>query len=127
MAMDSPEGSTRTSWKRIGVILAFLFASPFVLWTFDSLWTAPRAEDASAAFEKGFTPGLSIAELESKAKEHNADRFQVSSNVDVAGNPRTPGASVRWNAYHFRPPIYVCIVSLNQGKAESIKCHKDFM
>lgn len=108
---------SRSAWIGIGIFLA----SPFVLWTFDGWWTAPRAREASATFEKLVTSGLSVAELESKAKELNADRFQVISDV------ATPAAVVRWNAYHLWPAKYICVVPLNHGKAVSIKCHGDFM
>jgi hypothetical protein len=96
-------------------------ASPFVLWTFDGWWTSPRVKEASTTFEKRFTAGLSVAELESKAKELDADRFQVF------GDATPPAAVVRWNAYHLWPAKYICVVPLNDGKAVSIKCYGDFL
>ena len=125
--MNASPGSPRTSWKRIGVILAVLFGSPFALNIFDEWWTKPRARKASVTFEKLVTPGLSVAEIASKAKELSADRFELLGNEDIIGNPRTPAAIVVWKAYHLWFGRYICVVPLKQGKAESIKCHGDFI
>jgi hypothetical protein len=125
--MNAPAGSIRTSWKRVGVILAVLFGSPLALNIFDGWWTKPRAREASETFEKLVTPGISVADITSKAKELNADRIELLSSEDVIGNPRTPAAIVVWKAYHFWAGRYICVVPLKQGKAESIKCHGDFI
>lgn len=110
--------------RNASIAIGLFLASPFVLWTYDSWWTAPRAKQASATFEQFAAPGRSVAEIEAKAKELKANRFEVLSHVASVGSP---AAVVRWNAYHLWHARYLCIVPLSQGKAVSIGCHADFM
>ena len=129
-AENSPQPRTHNmtkSKKPFGMLIVALLGVPIVVWTFDTLWTAPRAKDASASFERLVTPGLSVAELEAKARNLGADRFQVLGNIDALGNPRTPAVSVRWHAYHLWIGMHICVVPLNNEKAVSVKCHGDFM
>jgi hypothetical protein len=113
--------------KRIVAILTVLVGGPIALQVYDEWLTKPQAREASATFEKFVTPRLAVAELASKARELNAYRFQVRSDEDVTGKPKTAAAVVQWKAYHILPGGYECVVPLNQGKAESVKCRGDFM
>jgi hypothetical protein len=62
-----------------------------------------------------------------KFPEEYSKYSELLGSEDVIGNPRTPAAMVVWKAYHFWAGRYICVVPLNQGKAESIKCHGDFI
>ena len=112
--------------RTVAVLLLMVLASPVVLWTYDSWFTSPRASHARSEFMQFAKPGVSLLELERRARDLDADTVKVASDVDERGLPRTRMLAA-WKAYHLWPASYKCIVFIKTGTAERVDCNFDAM
>ena len=98
-------------------------AVPFVYLAIGNLWKTPRSQEASATFQKTVAIGMPLAQIESKARELDADSFRVLEAVDAQGRVKK-AIRVLWHWYPLGlwPARRICIIPLVDGRADTVTC-----